>query len=150
MTDFYSDTVSGGVKTYLHAKARHLADLGVEHAVIVPGESDGVEPLGAGRLHRVKGPVLPFSRAYRLLLSARRVEEILDAERPDVVELGSPFVVPRLVRRALRSHRIPLVGFYHADLVRTFAEPYVPHRAAAPLRVAARTVAYESMQNTGA
>ncbi|MEK9502478.1 glycosyltransferase [Gemmatimonadota bacterium DH-20] len=141
ITDFYSDTVSGGVKTYLHAKARHLAEKGVDHAVIVPGEADGVEPMESGRLHRVKGPVLPFSRAYRLLLSARRVEEILDEELPHVIELGSPFVVPRLVRRALKRRRIPLVGFYHADLVRTFAEPYVPHRAAAPLRVAARTMA---------
>lgn len=141
VTDFYSDTVSGGVKTYLHAKADHLATLGVEHAVVVPGEDHGVDAMGASRLHRVKGPVLPFSRAYRLLLSARRVEEILAEERPDVVELGSPFVVPHLVRRALRSRRIPLVGFYHADLVRTFAEPYVTHRAAAPLRVAARMAA---------
>lgn len=141
ITDFYSDTVSGGVKTYLHAKARHLSAHGVDHAVIVPGDTDGVEALEGGRLHRVKGPVLPFSRAYRLLLSARRVEDILERERPQVIELGSPFVVPHLVRRALRRRRIPLVGFYHADIVRTFAEPYVPHRAAAPLRVAARTVA---------
>jgi len=138
ITDFYSDTVSGGVKTYLHAKSAHLERLGVEHTLVVPGERDEIQALGATRVHRVRGWTLPMSRAYRVMLSVDRLRAILRAERPHIVEVGSPFLVPHLLARALRLHPVPTVGFYHADVVRTFAEPYVPSRWAAPLRVLAR------------
>lgn len=141
ITDFYSDTVSGGVKTYLHAKARALPDLGFEHAMVVPGERDTEEAVGSSRLYRIRGTVMPASRAYRVMLSSSALRAILRRERPDVVEVGSPFVIPTLLERALGGVRVPLVGFYHADVVRTFAEPYVPSCLAAPLRVGARMAA---------
>lgn len=141
VTGFYAETTSGGVKTYLHAKAQRLARHAVSHAVVVPGARDADEPLADSRLHRVRGPALIVSPAYRLLVSARRLRGIIESERPDLIEVGSPFLVPPLVRRALGHRTVPTVGFYHADVVRTFAEPYVPHRIAAPVRVAARTAA---------
>jgi len=141
VTDFYSDSASGGVRTYLHAKAAAMEGLGVRHAIVVPGERDGVERIGATRLHRVRGPSLPVSRGYRVMGSAERLVRILAVEQPEVIEVGSPFLVPGLVRRALGTRRIPTVGFYHADVIRTFAEPYVPNPWAAPLRVTARSVA---------
>ena len=55
-----------------------------------------------------------------------------------MIEVGSPFLVPHLVRRALRGRAVPTVGFYHSDLVRAYAEPYVELRVAAPLCVLAR------------
>ncbi len=141
ITDFYSDGVSGGVKTYLHAKAAYLEALGVDHVVVVPGAADEVISWGATRVYRVRGPILPVSTAYRVMLSSRPIADILGHERPDVIEVGSPFLVPRLVSRALGDEVVPTIGFYHADVVRTFAEPYVPSRIAAPLRVMARQVA---------
>lgn len=142
ITDAYSDTVSGGVKTYLHAKAAHMAERGVDHVMVVPGAEDRMEMLGTTRVYRVAGPRVPVSPAYRLMLSVSRVREVLHRERPDVIEVGSPFVVPHLVDRARGSdRRAATVGFYHADVVRTFAEPYVPSRLAAPVRAVARTAA---------
>lgn len=141
ITDFYSDTVSGGVKTYLHAKAAAMEALGIEHVVVVPGDRPGVDRLGATRLVRTRGWRVPVSRSYRVMLSATELRGILERERPDVVEVGSPFIVPHLVRLAMAGRSVPTVGFYHADVVRTFAEPYVPHRLAAPLRVLARMAA---------
>ena len=141
VTDFYSDQASGGVKTYLHAKAARLAGRGVAHAIAVPGDEDDLVSLGQSRLYRIKGPRVAGSSGYRLLLSPDRLARVVEAERPDVIEVGSPFFVPGVLKRALGSQQIPLVGFYHADIVRTFAEPYVPHRLAAPLRVITRSVA---------
>jgi alpha-1,6-mannosyltransferase len=132
--------MSGGVKTYLRAKAAAFAALGVPHAIVVPGERTEVSTLGSSTLYRVKGPALAASRAYRVMLSTRTVREILRAERPDVVEVGSPFIVPHLVKRVAGCD-YATIGFYHADVVRTFAEPYVPNRFAAPLRVLARMAA---------
>ena len=141
VTDFYSDQASGGVKTYLHAKAERLQAFGIEHAIAVPGNADELAQVGPSRLHRIRGPRVAGSSGYRLLLRPEPLATVVQAEQPDIIEVGSPFFVPRVLQRALGSKRIPLVGFYHADIVRTFAEPYVPHRIAAPLRVVARNVA---------
>lgn len=140
VTDFYSESTSGGVRTYLHAKAAYLERMGVRHAIVVPGERTEVTEIGATRVYRVKGPTVALSRAYRVMLSSQELRRVLREERPDVIEVGSPFIVPHLVRRA-GGDRCATVGFYHADLVRTFAEPYVPNRLAAPLRVVARMAA---------
>jgi alpha-1,6-mannosyltransferase len=143
ITDFYSEGASGGVKVYLREKSRHLREAGVEHVLVVPGESDSVSREGHTRVYRVAGPTVPVSPDYRVMTSVKRVRRILAEERPDVVEVGSPFIVPGLVRRAVRPLDLDpvLLGFYHADVVRTFAEPYVPHRVAAPVRVLARMAA---------
>ena len=49
--------------------------------------------------------------------------------------MGSPFLVPLLVRRAIRATSVRTVDFLHSELVRTYDEPYVRHLAAAPARV---------------
>lgn len=148
ITDFYSDTVSGGVKTYLHAKAAALAGADVEHVIMVPGDGAREERLGGSRLVRAPGHVVPMSPAYRVMLSSRPLARMLREFRPDVIEVGSPFVVPHLLRRALGSSRVPTVGFYHADVIRTFAEPYVTAPWAAPIRVAARMAARTFVRRT--
>jgi len=144
ITDFYSEGASGGVKVYLREKAGALAAAGIAHVLVVPGEEDAVEKEGDTRIYRVRGPEVIVSPDYRVITSVRAVERVLRRERPDVIEVGSPFIVPRLVRRAvdrIEGWRPATIGFYHADVVRTFAEPYVPHRIAAPIRVVARMVA---------
>lgn len=141
ITDFYSETASGGVRTYLNQKIEHLARAGVSHSIVVPGAETGMDRIGGTRVHRIRSPRIPVSPAYRALLSAEEIRRVLAEERPDVVEVGSPFFVPWLVRRAGGEPPIPTVGFYHADLVRTFAEPYVQHRWLAPLRMGLRATA---------
>ncbi len=141
ITDFYSETASGGVRTYLRHKMEHLVQAGVSHSIVVPGAETGVERVGPARVHTIRSPRIPISPAYRALLSASEVRRVLLEERPDVVEVGSPFFVPWLVRRAGGEPPVPTVGFYHADLVRTFAEPYVQHRWLAPVRMTLRAAA---------
>lgn len=141
VTDFYSESASGGVKTYLEAKARGLAALGVKHTVVVPGAASGTTSMGPSALHTIAARPLPIAPAYRAWLSGASLRAVVERERPDVVEVGSPFLVPRLLRRTLERMGVPTVGFYHADVVRTFAEPYVPSSCAAPLRVVARCAA---------
>jgi hypothetical protein len=69
VTDFYSETTSGGVRTYLHAKAAYFERIGVRHAIVVPGERTEVTEIGATRVSKVKGPAVALSRAYRVMLS---------------------------------------------------------------------------------
>ena len=141
ITDFYSESSSGGVRTYLHAKASALARQGVRHTIVVPGARTEVDLVGASRVYKVPGPSLPIAPAYRTWVTGEALRRILERERPDVIEVGSPFIVPHLLERILGRGNVPTVGFYHADVVRTFAEPYVRNPVAAPVRVLARTAA---------
>ena len=135
VTSFFSATASGGVRTYLAAKARALGRAGVRHTIVVPGESSSVEEWNGSTLYRIRSPEVVFAPAYRLLVDWRGLEEIFDEVDPSVVEVGSPFTAPILVRRALAGRGVPMVGFYHADLVRTYAEPLVDRPLLSPLRV---------------
>lgn len=125
ITMFYAQA-SGGVRTYLEAKGRALAERGVSHALVVPDQRDSISVEGESRVYRLRSPRVPTTPGYRLLVSPQAVERVIQEERPDVIELGSPFLVPILVRWAIRGRvRPPVVGFYHSDLVRTYAIPYL-------------------------
>lgn len=143
VTIFYAP-VSGGVRTYLDMKADDFRTRGVAHAMAVPGPERGRRRMGATTVHLLRGLPVPFTPGYRLMYSAAELERVIREERPDVIEVGSPFLVPLLLEKAmgaLGGTRIPTVGFYHADLVRTYVEPYVRHfpaRAREALRARAR------------
>ena len=141
VTSFFSATASGGVRTYLAAKARALSRPGIRHTIVVPGESTRADEWEGGTLYSIRSPEFPFAPAYRQLIDWRAVRDVFDAVNPSVIEIGSPFADPILVRMALDRRRVPVVGFYHADLVRTFAEPFVDHAVLSPLRVILRTAA---------
>lgn len=116
----------GGVRTYLDAKARWMAARGVPHTLVLPAAGDSIEVEGTQRIYRLKSPPVPGTPGYRFLVSPQGLERIIQSERPDIIELGSPFLVPFLVRWATRDGpRPPLVGFYHSDLLRTYALPSV-------------------------
>jgi alpha-1,6-mannosyltransferase len=58
---------------------------------------------------------------YRALLNLRAVEEILDRERPDVIESADPYQLGWKALKVGRALRVPVVGFYHSH----FPEAYV-------------------------
>ncbi len=147
VTSFFSTSASGGVRTYLTAKARKLARPGIRHTIVVPGETTGMDEWEGATLARIRSPAFPFAPAYRQLVDWRALADVFDAVNPSVIEVGSPFADPILVRLALRGRRVPLVGFYHADLVRTFAEPFVDHAVLSPLRVLLRMTARRAIRS---
>ena len=141
VTSFFSETASGGVRTYLTAKARALSRPGIRHTIVVPGAKTEFEEWEGGTLARIGSPVFPLAPAYRQLVDWRALRDVIEMVDPSVIEVGGPFTDPILVRLALDGRRVPVVGFYHADLVRTFAEPFVDHAVLSPLRVILRMAA---------
>lgn len=121
ISEYYGET-SGGVRTYLTEKSRYVAArAGLAQVLVVPGAADGMRATGSVRQHTVRGPVIPGQAPYRLMLGARRVARIVAEERPDVIELGSAYLVPWIVAGAARRGRIPLTWFYHGHLPRIVA-----------------------------
>jgi alpha-1,6-mannosyltransferase len=113
-TEWFAPT-SGGIRTYLLQKERYIASRSwLRHALVVPWSSDGIVERDGSRWYEFRGPRVPRNAPYRLLTSVARMRRVLDHERPDVIELGSPAIVPWVIFRALGRRDVPVVNFFHS------------------------------------
>lgn len=64
----------------------------------------------------------PGNWEYRFIWKLSQVEPVLAKYKPDVIEVGSPYILPTVVRRAAKkvSPESKLVGFWHADFPVTY------------------------------
>src|SRR3989442_6380243 len=82
LTTLYIDGGAGGVNTYLHEKARFLADVGgAEHSIIVPAARSERRNLFGSTVHAVRSPRLPWDRQHRVLSDFRTVRRALCGAR---------------------------------------------------------------------
>ena len=118
ITKFFGET-TGGIRTYLLEKAKYVArQPEIRQVVIVPASHAAVRDEGHTRWYRLAGIPIPTQAPYRAILSSRKIRAILEVERPDIIEVGSPYLVPWITRRAARPLNIPLVWFYHTNFPR--------------------------------
>jgi alpha-1,6-mannosyltransferase len=118
IVQFYGEC-SGGVRRYLTDKSEYLSSQAdVEHTVIVPARRDGRRALHRSVFHEVRSPPLIGSNCYRLLLSRRRIAGIVAQERPDIIEVGDPYVSAWIASGLARRRGIPIVAYYHSDFPR--------------------------------
>jgi len=137
VTEFYSER-GGGVRSHLTLKAEHLANRGIEHRVIAPGPRDDTVTLFDTRARaaalRVRGPSLPYDPTYHLLWRVGRVKAAISRERPDVLEINSPYVAALASLTAQQRGFGVRTFFWHADFidtyVRTIAARHVKRAAA--------------------
>lgn len=115
VTEFYSPS-GGGVRTYLSEKCRWLATHSDwEHVVVVPGSHDAESRWAQSHVYSLSGPAVPASPGYHFLVAGRKLAAIVRRERPDVMEVGSPYLAPWLVRRAARGSGTRLVAYMHEN-----------------------------------
>jgi len=122
LTQFYSP-LSGGVKRYVHEKIAYIGKYlpATEHILIVPGPKTQMTCNGRSRIYSIRSPLLSRASRYRALLNLRAVEEILEQERPDIIESSDPYQVGWKAIAIGRSQKIPVIGFYHSH----FPEAYL-------------------------
>ena len=106
----------GGVRRYLLAKrdwlGRHTT---IRHTILAPGGSDSIS---TGGVVTVKSLPMFFSSGYRFPIRlARWRRQIIDLN-PDLIEAGDPYGPAWAALKAGRQLGVPVVGFYHSDLVR--------------------------------
>jgi alpha-1,6-mannosyltransferase len=138
ITSFFSEAC-GGIKTYYREKARWLPAAGITCHFVVPGKRAASEPFEAATLHRVPGPPMPGNRNYRLFGDLPRLRALVRELRPDVIELGSHYLLPSILEQPMPAR---LVGFYHADFPDTYVAPAL-RWAPRPVRDAALRAAWE-------
>lgn len=126
VAEFYTDQ-GGGVKTYINQKLKAGAKYGHEVVIVAPGKDWGEEERYGGRVIWVKGPHLPVDWRYYLLWREKAVHEILDREKPDVVEGSSPWTggwfAGRWKGNALKTfifHQDPVAAYLHTMFAKRF------------------------------
>jgi alpha-1,6-mannosyltransferase len=122
LTQFYSP-LSGGVKRYVHEKINYLRTKSQEneHVLIIPGAKTEVIAGERSRIYSIRSPLVSRSARYRALLNLRALGEILERERPDIIESGDPYQVGWKAVSVGRRLKIPVVAFYHSH----FPEAYL-------------------------
>ena len=122
LTQFYSP-FSGGVKRYLHEKIAYIRNNSPEdeHVLVVPGSKTEVETDVRSRVYSIRSPLVSRSSRYRALLNLRAIEEILERERPDLIESSDPYQIGWKAIAVGRALKVPVVGFYHSH----FPEAYL-------------------------
>ena len=115
LTQWYSP-VSGGIRTYLRAKAEWAAREGMPHAAVVTGAVEGDETVAASVFHRVRGRSPSRSWGYRVALRPRPVIASLERLEPDVVVLHDALAFPAAVAQWCARRGVAVAMLCHSDL----------------------------------
>lgn len=112
VTMFYGER-SGGIRTYLEAKASYAARTGrFEHHLVIPGRTTSRD--GDGR-HEHRSVRLAASNGYRLPLGGAALQATLHDLAPDVVLLHDPFWTPRGASRAAHECGAAVIAVHHSS-----------------------------------
>ena len=121
LTQFYSPR-SGGVKRYVHEKIAFIQAErpGDEHVLVVPGPRNDIAAAQRSRIYSIRAPLISRATRYRALLNLRAVEEIVERERPDIIESADPYQIAWKAAALRRTHDIPAVAFYHSHFAGSY------------------------------
>jgi len=116
VTNSWHET-SGGIATFYRALMAAANQRGHHIRLVVPGETDRVEKLNEfAKIYYVKAPHARFNREYRTIYPSRylargsRVQQILAAERPSLVEICDKYTFNYL-GALLRLRLLPALDF---------------------------------------
>ena len=116
LTNFWHER-SGGIATFYRALMEQANRQGRQIRLVVPGAKDRVETAGEfGKIYHLEAPRAPFNSQYRViypkqfLTSGSKLQRILAAERPDLVEICDKYTLHYL-GALLRRRLLPALDF---------------------------------------
>ena len=90
---------SGGIATFYRALMEAATRRQHEICMVVPGAKDGVEHTGSHRIYSIASRTAPLNADYRMMFphsylrGGSRLRQILNAERPDLVEVCDKYTL---------------------------------------------------------
>jgi len=123
INNFWSPS-GGGVRRYhLQKMAFYEKQCEARSVFVMPDSKTFTEVRSEGLIiEHVQAFKFPGNWEYRFIWKLSQVEPVLAKYKPDIIEVGSPYILPTVVRRAARhaSPESKLVGFWHADFPVTY------------------------------
>ena len=147
--NFWSPS-GGGVRRYHLQKMafyekRALESQDVLSVFVMPDNSTYTEKRSDTLIiEHVEAFRFPGNWEYRFIWKASQVIPVLEKYRPDIIEVGSPYILPTVVRRAAKkvSPESVLVGFWHADFPVTYVGRPVAKKLGAKIGTFSRNRAF--------
>ncbi len=115
VTQWYSP-VSGGIRTYLHAKAEWAAARGRAHGAVVTGREAGADTVGRSRFLRVRGRSPSGRWGYRVAPRPAPVIAALEHLDPAVVVINDALAFPAAIARWAARRGTVVAMVCHSDL----------------------------------
>lgn len=104
---------SGGIRTYLDAKARWAGETGaIDHHIVVPGQRER----HARGLHELPSLRIGAANGYRVPFGSGALSTTLRALNPDIVLLHDPFWRPLGVTRVAHELGARVVSVHHGSI----------------------------------
>ncbi len=108
---------SGGIATFYRALIAEANRRGQQIRLVVPAALDQIEEAGEfGRIYHIQSPRSPLNRDYRMIYPSQflfpesKLQQILIAERPDLVEISDKYTLNYL-GALLRQRLLQAVDF---------------------------------------
>ena len=111
INNLYSPT-GGGIRVYHHEKMKWCHANGIENFLAYPAPGNTRTPINGGIAIGIRSPKLANS-GYNFFTRGEPLRELIREIKPDVIEIGSGIVVPRMVKREIED--IPSFAFYHSN-----------------------------------
>ncbi len=125
LTQSYTSS-SGGIRTYIEAKRKYIKHhTNDEYLLIIPGEYDQILKNGQFTTYHISAPLVPGCEPYRFIFRIDKVLKILKTEKPDIIELGSVYLLPwaAFISKFFYKHKI--IGYYHTDFPKAYVKPVI-------------------------
>ncbi|MES1182503.1 MAG: glycosyltransferase [Myxococcales bacterium] len=120
LCEFFSDR-GGGVRSYLERMGKAAENAGHTLTVVAPGKAHGISRHSGMKLVRYAAPPMPYDATYRVPWRLDLMRRLVAEERPDIVQISSPFA-PAVAARWLRDAP-PCVYFHHSDPIGCYVRP---------------------------
>jgi alpha-1,6-mannosyltransferase len=127
---------SGGLRTSLRELGAGYLAAGHEPVLIIPGKVDSDQETSQGRVITLRGPRIPFTGGYRVLLRRRQLAALLRELRPDTLEVSDRTTL-RWTGRWAREHGVPAVMVSHESLTALLKPARLRLTPLAPVHAAA-------------
>lgn len=111
LANFYGPR-TGGLRVAVDRFAEHYVGCGHQVTLVIPGDRDEVDRVGARTVVKIRSPFVPGLGGYRAIVDRRAVREAIDDARPDVVELSDKTTLVSAATHA-RRRGVPVALFSH-------------------------------------
>ena len=147
--NFWSPS-GGGVRRYHLQKMAfyenlHEKEFGVRSVFVMPDSKTFTEVKSDSLIiEHVKAFRFPGNWEYRFIWKKSQIAPTLQKYQPDVIEVGSPYILPTVVRKFAKkiSPNAKLVSFWHADFPITYVERPVAKKFGKFLASICREIAF--------
>ncbi len=98
---------------------------------MAPGPKDETKEITLGHEHRarreirISGPSMPYDPSYHWMLRVDKIRELIEAERPDVLEVHSPYFAALSAALTPSSARGITTFFWHSNHLDTYVRPWL-------------------------